>query len=92
MAETMLTIRQEERTAREQKNVASMISGLPLERLYVERFEGPCDYSTLKDVEQKLNAVREAHPKSSGWQEIDAYAKKLPNGRYKAVRWHYKIK
>ena len=39
-----------------------------------------------------LEAIRAEHDKANGWIELDGYAEKLPNGKYRAVRHHAQYK
>lgn len=45
---------------------------------------------TKGDAQRVLQQIRDAHPASSGWVEIDGYVEQLPNGKWRAVRVHEK--
>ena len=59
--------------------------------MYKEKFLSPMEKDTEKEALRVLNDIRESHPSSSGWREIQGYVEKLPNGKYRAVREHEKI-
>lgn len=58
------------------------------EFVFQETFRSPFETDTEKDALRVLEAIREAHPASSGWVEIHGFVEKLPNGKYRAVREH----
>lgn len=56
--------------------------------IFVSAFEKDTEGEALKT----LQAIREAHPATSGWKEIRGFVEKLPNGKYRAVREHAQYK
>ena len=58
--------------------------------VFHERFVSSIECDTEKEAMRVLNAIREAHPESSGWKEIIGFVEKLPNGKFRAVREHAK--
>ncbi|MBO5179181.1 MAG: hypothetical protein J6B87_02390 [Clostridia bacterium] len=59
-------------------------------RTYHEIFVSPFEKDTESEALRVLQAIREAHPASHGWEEIRGFAERLPNGKYRAVREHVK--
>lgn len=55
-----------------------------------ETFVSPFEKETRADALRVLQAIREAHPASSGWVELNGYVEELPNGKYRVVREHEK--
>jgi hypothetical protein len=55
---------------------------------YQEVFKSPFEKATKADALRVLEAIRDCHPSSSGWIEIEGYAEQLPNGNWRAVRNH----
>ena len=62
------------------------------ERIYSEVFVSPFEKDTESEALRVLNSIREAHPASSGWEEVRGFVEKLPNGKYRAVREHKHIR
>ena len=58
---------------------------------YEETFVSPFEKETESAALEVLEAIREAHPASSGWIEIAGYAEQLSNGKWRAVRKHRKV-
>ena len=58
---------------------------------FEEVFKSPFEKDTEKEALDVLQEIRESHPASSGWVELNAYAEKLPNGKWRAVRHHAKL-
>ena len=56
--------------------------------VYRETFVSPFHKDTEGDALRVLDAIREAHPESSGWVEIRGFVERLPSGKYRAVRVH----
>ena len=48
---------------------------------FEEIFRSPFEKDTEGDALDVLQEIRDSHPASSGWVELDAYAEKLPNGK-----------
>ena len=61
-------------------------------KTFEEIFRSPFEKETESDALRTLNAIRKAHPNSSGWVEFEGYAEKLPNGKWRAVRYHAQYK
>lgn len=59
-------------------------------KIFQETFISPFQKETEGDALKTLEAIREAHPESSGWFEIDGFVEQLPNGKWRAVRKHEK--
>ena len=59
---------------------------------YEEIFVSPFQKDTEGDALKTLQAIRDAHPASSGWKEIKGYVEQLPNGKWRAVRHHIKVR
>ena len=59
---------------------------------YIETFVSPFEKDTLDDAKRDLNAIREAHPVSSGWIEKSGFVEQLPNKKWRAVRIHEQYK
>ena len=62
------------------------------EKDYEEIFESPYQKETKGDALKTLQAIRDAHPASSGWVEIKGFVEQLPNGKWRAVRHHKKVR
>ncbi len=62
------------------------------EKDYEEIFESPYQKETKGDALKTLQAIRDAHPASSGWVEIEGFVEQLPNGKWRAVRHHKKVR
>ena len=58
--------------------------------MYKEIFYSPFEVNTKEEAESILSQIREAHPASSGWKELNAFVEQLPNGKFRAVREHEK--
>ncbi|MBQ2916859.1 MAG: hypothetical protein IJE59_01575 [Clostridia bacterium] len=58
---------------------------------FEEVFKSPFEKNTEKEALDVLQEIRECHPASAGWVELNAYAEKLPNGKWRAVRQHAKL-
>lgn len=58
---------------------------------FEEIFRSPFEKDTEGDALDVLQEIRDSHPASSGWVELDAYAEQLPNGKWRAVRHHAKL-
>lgn len=56
--------------------------------VYVETFVSPFEKDTEEAANELLNKIRDAHPESSGWEEVYGIVEKLPNGKWRAVRKH----
>lgn len=56
-----------------------------------EVFKSPFVKETEGDALDVLQAIRDSHPASKGWVELNAYVEKLPNGKWRAVREHAKL-
>lgn len=41
-------------------------------KVYEEVFKGPHAYESMAEAEKKLEAIRKAHPESSGWHELES--------------------
>ena len=61
-------------------------------KTFEEVFRSPFEKDTQSDALRTLEAIREAHPASSGWVEFAGYAEQLPNGKWRAVRHHAQYK
>ena len=61
-------------------------------KTFEEIFRSPFEKDTESEALRTLNAIRESHPNSSGWVELNGYTEKLPNGKYRAVRHHAQYK
>ena len=59
---------------------------------YEEVFISPFEKDTKGDALRTLQQIRDAHPASCGWIEIDAFAEQLPNGKWRAVRHHKHVR
>lgn len=57
---------------------------------FIETFVSPFEKETRADALRVLQAIRDAHPESSGWVEIDGGVEQLPNGKWRAFRVHEK--
>lgn len=55
-------------------------------KVFEENFISPHDYSHRSEALHKLKAIREGHPSSYGWVEIDFTLHQLPNGN-----WHLEV-
>lgn len=62
-----------------------------MKEAYREVFVSPFHKETEGDALKVLQAIREAHPETSGWKEIRGVVEKLPDGKYRAVREHSKL-
>lgn len=59
---------------------------------FMETFKSPFLKDTKAEADEVLEAIREAHPASAGWQEMAAYIEYVPNeGKWRAVRKHRKL-
>ena len=58
---------------------------------YEETFKSPFEKDTQEEALRVLDAIREVHSAENGWEEINGYVEKLPNGKWRAVRQHKKI-
>lgn len=58
---------------------------------FEEVFKSPFEKETEGDALNVLQAIRDTHPASKGWVELNAYVEKLPNGKWRAVRHHAKV-
>lgn len=58
--------------------------------VYQETFISPFEKETKGDALRVLTQIRECHPASAGWEEIDGFVEQLPNGKWRAVRHHRK--
>ncbi len=56
---------------------------------FEEVFRSP-ENETEGDALDVLQKIREAHPSSKGWVELNAYVEKMPSGKWRAVRKHAK--
>lgn len=61
-------------------------------KVYEEKFVSPFEKDTVGGAERVLAAIREAHPASSGWAEIESGIEPLPNGKFRAWRRHAKYR
>lgn len=59
-------------------------------KIFEETFVSPFEKNTQGDALRVLDAIRAAHPASSGWVEENGFAEQLPNGKWRAVRKHAK--
>lgn len=59
-------------------------------KVYEETFRSPFEKETESEALRTLNDIRAAHPASYGWVEFEGYVEKLPNGKWRAVRYHAK--
>lgn len=59
--------------------------------IYEETFVSPFEKETEAEALKVLDAIRDCHPESSGWHEVDGYAEQLFNGKWRAVRKHKKV-
>lgn len=59
---------------------------------FVEKFVSPFEKDTKDEAYRVLEAVRAAHPASSGWEEIHGYVEQRSNGKWRAVRLHKKVR
>lgn len=59
-------------------------------KVFEETFVSPFEKDTKGAALVVLNSIREGHPESSGWEEIDGFVEQLPNGKWRAVRHHAK--
>lgn len=57
---------------------------------YHEVFKSPSTQESEGDALDVLQKIRESHPASKGWVELNAYVEKMPNGKWRAVRDHAK--
>ena len=69
-----------------------MQGGISMQEVFREVFVSPFYKETEGDAMKVLQAIRKAHPATSGWKEIRGFVEKLPNGKYRAVREHAKYK
>ena len=60
-------------------------------KTFAEKFCSPFLKDTEEEALRVLEDIRAAHPAEKGWEEIDGYAEKLQNGKWRAVRKHRKI-
>lgn len=58
--------------------------------VYSEIFRSPCVFDTKKEAQKVLDNIRESHPASLGWRELDGYVVKGSNGKWQAVHSHVK--
>ena len=58
--------------------------------VYSEIFKSPCVFDTKKEALKVLDNIRESHPASLGWKELDGYVVKGSNGKWCAIRSHLK--
>lgn len=58
---------------------------------FTEKFVSPFEKDSKDEAYRVLQAIREAHPASSGWKEVRGYIEQLPNGKWRAVRLHTKV-
>ena len=58
--------------------------------LFEETFTSPFEKNTEEEALIVLDNIRETHDVAHGWEEKYAYAEKLPNGKWRAVRHHVK--
>lgn len=56
-----------------------------------EVFKSPFEKETEGEALDVLQKIRDEYPASKGWVELNAYAEKLPNGKWRAVRDHAKV-
>lgn len=56
-----------------------------------EVFKSPFEKETEGDALDVLQSIRDSHPASNGWIELNSYVEKLPNGKWRAVREHAKL-
>lgn len=66
--------------------------GIIMQQVFREVFVSPFHKETESDALKVLQDIRDAHPATSGWEEIKGFVEKLPNGKYRAVRVHLKCK
>ena len=59
-------------------------------KVFEETFVSPFQKETEGDALRVLDTIRSNHPASSGWVEFEAFAEKLSNGKWRAVRHHAK--
>lgn len=59
--------------------------------VYEETFVSPFERDTEDEARKVLDAIRAAHPASSGWEEEYGIIERLSNGKYRAVRKHKKV-
>lgn len=60
------------------------------QKVFEETFESPLEKDTEADALKVLDDIREIHDEAHGWVEIEGYAEQLPNGKWRAVRYHAK--
>ena len=65
---------------------------MSMHEVYHEVFVSPFHKETKDEALRVLQAIREAHPSTSGWKEIRGVVEQLPNGKYRAVREHAKCR
>ena len=58
-------------------------------KTFEEIFQSPFYKATESEAEKVLNSIRESHPQSSGWVELEGYVEHTSQG-FRAVRHHAK--
>lgn len=61
-------------------------------KVYEEPFVSPFGKDTEAEAMRVLNSIRECHPESKGWVEIDGYTEQRADGKWYAVRHHAQYK
>lgn len=62
-----------------------------MKKIFTEKFVSPFEKNDEASAMLVLEAIRSSHPAKYGWEEINGYVEKLPNGKYRAVREHRKL-
>ena len=58
--------------------------------IFRETYSSPGHQDSEADAQRVLDEIRRSHPPESGWQELNGYVYRLPNGKWRAVREHVK--
>lgn len=61
-------------------------------KAYEEIFVSPFGKNTEDEATRVLNSIRESHPESNGWVEIEGYVEQKADGKWYAVRHHEQYK
>ena len=60
--------------------------------VFSETFRSPAVFDNKAEALKVLDNIRESHPSSLGWIEIDSYVAQATSGKWYAVRDHVRCK
>ena len=68
-----------------------LVKGEDMTNVFIETFRSPFGKRTSKAAQRVLDQIRENHPESKGWRELDAGVELRSNGLWYAWRKHEHI-